>query len=288
MKKEVLENALSQVDDYFMEEALEYGKNKNGKIVVFSAFGRFAAAMVLLVGITGLGTLAYEKLIKDVKVEDGMAYVGDYAYWVTDEPLEGEEHIHDPEYEVISITKGDETTGWLEKKVEKAIPEEDGCNKDDKRTTYTYATYEEAAAFLKLEKRFTNLPGKELRILAVDARFGSGFHMYTVNGLYQYNKGSFYIYQLGFSNNVDFAEDAFYEACITDIENERKYRNKNGVEFTLVDGIAFETVDDFCIGGKTKITSVIICTDDNFGEIRFSGLKDSEIHEILDCFSFEK
>lgn len=283
MTKEVMEKALSLVDDSYMAEALEYEKHMNNKVRSFSRLGQMAAALVIILFLGGFSAFAYGKTIKEVKVEDGKAFVGDPSL-VEESVGEEEAIVYDPNYEAPVITMGDETTAWLERRVEK-IKRTAGYNPSDKKTTYIYESYEKASMDLNMELWFENLPGEALEIQGKDNLQSGTFHIYSIMASYQLNKGKYYFYQVGFSDNMTMHPDMYFSDFVENVENERTYKNENGVIFTLVDGTVSDVLNEFDLKEGTVITSAIIADDSNIGFIQFEGMKEKDIYKVLDCFA---
>lgn len=250
MTKEAMEKALSLVDDSYLEEALEYEKTTNQKSRILSTLSRVAAALVIIFGLGGAGVYAYNKIIKDVKVEDGKAYVGDASL------IEGYSN------EEVSVS--------------------------DQKTTYTYESYEQAALDHKLELWFENLPGEATDIQCVDRQLPEEFHEYSIRGSYQFGTGKYYLAQIGFDDAVTLDENMYFSEVTENAKNVRTYTNQNGVTFTLVDGTVAFNLDGFDLKEGAAITSVIISTDNNFGFIEFDGMNDEDIYKVLDCFIYLK
>ena len=188
MTKEAMEKALSLVDDSYLEEALEYEKTTNQKSRILSTLSRVAAALVIVFGLGGAGVYAYNKIIKDVKVEDGKAYVGDASL------IEGYSN------EEVSVS--------------------------DQKTTYTYESYEQAALDHKLELWFENLPGEATDIQCVDRQLPEEFHEYSIRGSYQFGTGKYYLAQIGFDDAVILDENMYFSEVTENVKNMRTYTNQ--------------------------------------------------------------
>lgn len=289
MKKEYMENALTQIDDAYMTEALEY-KKSNKKIITISNIGRIAAAVVLLIGIGTMSTLAYGKIFKETKADEEFMYVGRDDFreqWAEDEEKYGEATVYEPEYEEPVIKQGTENTLWVEKRTQK-VKKQEGVNSTDKITTYVYDSYEKAAKDKKFDQWFADLPGEIDTLTVKEQKWDNIFYTYTLRGLYKYGSGLYDFEQMTFGDRITVADDAFYTDFVKEPENVRKYTNKNGVLFTLTDGIAGYDKEGFSVAGETKVTSIIVCYGKYLGEIQFKDMSEKEIHNVLDCFVLEE
>lgn len=285
MKKDVIENALGQIEDSYWTEAVEYETKKKEfrRKAVSVGMRRVAAVLVAVLGIGTLSTYAYEKVLKDTKFFHGLAYTGGGDL----ETMESSEGftIEDPEYVVSEIVTGDEATGWIEKKVEKD-KNAAGIGAAGTQTTYTYASYDDAIEGSGMKKLFEDLPGKPTLVTVVDKNIhheDMDFHLINLDSLYSYEDGMFCIMQRDLKD-IAVASDPFYFATVSNTENVRKYTNGKGVTFTLVDGTANLTVEGFSVAQETKLTSVLICSEEVMSEIQFWGLNDKVIQRVLDCF----
>lgn len=285
----VMENALTMLEECYIAEALLDEKVENGHFR-WTGVSRMVAAIMAVVGMIALGSLsvvAYNKLIKDVKVENGIAYVGDASLVEeANKPEVQEKYENRIEYQDPVVTVSDGTQKWLTKSVsrikEEYIDDSKGVNSFCGITTYTYADYKTAAKDQKMEVWFDTLPGEVVSIEAKDDRFSSQLHSYSIDGIYKYGNGKYHVSQITFSGNIKVHEDAYVGVDI--VENERSYTNKGGVKFTLVDRLADNSVENFTVEGETKITTVLIFHDRYFGVVEFVDLTEKEMHDILDCF----
>lgn len=285
MKKDVIENALGQIEDSYWTEAVEYETKKKEfrRKAVSVGMRRVAAVLVAVLGIGTLSTYAYEKVLKDTKFFHGLAYTGGGDL----ETMESSEGftIEDPEYVVSEIVTGDEATGWIEKKVEKD-KNAAGIGAAGTQTTYTYASYDDAIEGSGMKKLFEDLPGKPTLVTVVDKNIhheDMDFHLINLDSLYSYEDGMFCIMQRDLKD-IAVASDLLYFATVSNTENVRKYTNGKGVTFTLVDGTANLTMEGFSVAQETKLTSVLICSEEVMSEIQFLGLNDKVIQRVLDCF----
>ena len=286
MKKDVLENALGKIEDSYWTEAVEYEtkKKKFRRKAVSVGMRRVAAVLVAVLGIGTLSTYAYEKVLKDTKLFHGLAYTGGGDL----EAMESSEGftIDDPEYVVSEIVTGDEATGWIEKKVEKD-KDADGTDEAGTQTTYTYASYDDAIDGSGMKKLFEDLPGKPTLVTVVDKNIhhqDMNFHAINLDSFYSYKDGMFCIMQRDFKD-IAVAADPVFFATVSNTENVRKYTNGRGVTFTLVDGTANLTMEGFSVAQETKLTSVLLCSEEALGEIQFKGLSDKDIQRVLDSYT---
>lgn len=266
MKKDIIENALGQIEDSYWTEAVEYEtKNKEFRRKAVSVgMCRVAAVLVAVLGIGTLSTYAYEKVLKDTKLFHGLAYTGGGDLQAMD-PDEGFT-IDDPEYVVSEIVTGDEA---------------------GTQTTYTYASYDDAIEGSGMKKLFEDLPGKPTLVTVVDKNIhhqDMNFHLINLDSLYSYEDGMFCIMQRDFKD-IAVAADPVFFATVSNTENVRKYTNGKGVTFTLVDGTANLTMEGFSVAQETKLTSVLLCSEEALGEIQFKGLSDKDIQRVLDSYT---
>jgi hypothetical protein len=102
-----------------------------------------------------------------------------------------------------------------------------------------------------------------------------GYKMRSLEVFFKYEGGTFYM-----SRDVsegDIADDAAYSIRLEKTTNRRTYSSKTGVDYELVDGTSY---------GK-EYTYVMISNKREKGYIRFDGLNETRIREVLDSIDPE-
>lgn len=279
-------NTLTEVLNECLAENAEH--NQKGKYMPgWVRYGSKVAAAVLaivFVGVTSVIAAPSIYKLKTTVVEKDVIYFGGYDKNVN---CEEDESVHivgaGTPISVETTLPNDSQKLWTDKSIETY---ENG----DVITKYTFATYEKAIAFFGLNSNFADLPGKEetvnvndfrkveRRNLANEKEWIEMDMIYTtIISDFRMGSGSYEVTELYVVGAV--AENVFLAQNLYGAENERTYVNKNGIEFTLVDGYETENVRD---GGR--ITEVLLGCDHYYGVVKFRGMNEKEMQEVLDCF----
>ena len=145
-------------------------------------------------------------------------------------------------------------------------------------TTYThYDTYEEAREALGIGFEFTEVyePKWEIECSVTE---GPDLEIKGIGGFFRYGSGEFYLYYDEMTGNI--AEDCNNTVIVNGTDNVREYVSSSGYTYTLVDESTAEV----------PTTYVVIPFENRSitGYLRFTGLSDEEIHEILDTLIMEE
>lgn len=271
-----LEEAISKIKNDYIIESLEYCEEKKTKQSGVNFVAK-AAVAVLVVGVFGtasaIAAANYYKL-KNVTIDENVIYFGEYDKTANNEKNESD-HIIDLDKPVSAKYEQDDSDKelWLDKSVDTF---EDG----ETVTKYSFANYEDAVAFLELDSNFSDLPGTVEFVRVMDRSIGNAEELRsaTIMSGYQMKSGSYKMVEFYVAGAVD--ENAYMVADLYETSNERAYVNKNGVEFTLVDGYETENEDS-----GEKITKVLLGCDHYFAMISFEKMNEEDIYSVLDCFS---
>lgn len=144
-------------------------------------------------------------------------------------------------------------------------PQSRGYHTDYKR----FATYEEAYKDLSIGATFSTkyeLTGEAVTSVTTGP---DNYVMRDIEATFKYDEGTFSTYYKKSEGNI--AKDVADVILLKNTQNERTYET-NGLTFTLVDEVD---------GDVTKTHTMIKC-DEYVGYLRFEGLKDKQIHKILD------
>ncbi len=261
MNSEKLENAITNIDSKYIEEAIQY--DSKNKTVILSSYMKIickAAAFFLLIACFSSTTVyATASIFRKVVVTEYGIFSEDFwedwdlAY--EEENTEEQVQVEQGEHAV-----GDDSVNWITKDVEIV-------NGYATNTYYTYESYEKAIADFELDAWFEKIPGNVETITAVLSETPD-FTEKSVDAVYAYGKGSFWIYESTITGNAGMA----YGVSLDNTGNIRQYTNKNGYIYTLVDEKRDEQIT----------TYVMILYGEYRGFISFSNLTEREIHTLLD------
>ena len=172
----------------------------------------------------------------------------------------------------VSVTPHAISVGNTDYVIDEAIATMDVTEPQDPKykTEYKdYKTYAEADKATGLGMQFS----KEYELkedVTYSITKSSDYTFEDLSAEFVYKDGSFEMYNSRHGGNV--ASDAAYSVMMHKTSNQRTYEAKTGVSFELVD-------DEY--EGK-KSTYVVVAFGETRGDLKFMGLKDKEIHEILD------
>ena len=223
-----------------------------------------AAAAVVLIGSAGVYA-AVQLLNKPTVTEHTVSvgnteYVDDAAIAASEEPATTRE---------ISFEEGNENVKWTGRTV-----------KETNGYTTTVCTYDSYASLLEdsgMDNWFTaEYPMTDMVYTVTEDRKASetngaeGYRSVSIGASFAYKEGTVDVLQD--RSEASVAEDAAFSIKLENTSNSRNYTAKSGLEFTLVD-----TQEE---AGVT--TTVLISYDNTNGYLRFKGLTDAEIQEVLE------
>ena len=292
INREILEEALSDINDEYIIETLEYS-NKEGinKRRFWNVSKIAAAAMaVVFIGTASAFAATYVPILKPVTVDENMIYAGR-----NDECQEGGDneagHVVGSGEIISSKTEQADSIGgnpWLDKTVET-------YSDNETMIKYHFADYDKAINFFEINSCFPKLPGVVQSVAASywshSDTIGSEERGYdridlivtTIKSDYQMNGGTYALSEYYIVGPV--ADNAFIEQNLYETQNERTYVNQNGITLTLVDGYEEEkenrVVDEM-------VTKVLLGYEHYMGAITFSGMKEKDIQKVLDCFDINE
>ena len=222
---------------------------------------KVAAAVIVFALIFTGGVYAANYIMNKVIVTDHGVSVGNEEY-IDDEELSK------PYESVSEETKNEYEPGaddkWLTKK-------EVLTNGLYLNTFYTYPDYETMISDTRFENIFDGIEPESKDPIYTITELDPITKEYSIDVNFNYGEGEFHLYQDVIEGNV--ADDAVFSIPITSKENERNYKAKTGLEYTLVDGTNID---------NEKETTVLISYNEYNGYLSFSNLSEDEIHEILD------
>ena len=222
---------------------------------------KVAAAVIVFALIFTGGVYAANYIMNKVIVTDHGVSVGNEEY-IDDEELSK------PYESVSEETKNEYEPGaddkWLTKK-------EVLTNGLYLNTFYTYPDYETMVSDTRFENIFDGMEPESKDAIYTITEIDEITKEYSIDANFNYGEGEFHLYQDVIEGNV--ADDAVFSIPITSKENERNYKAKTGLEYTLVDGTNID---------NEKETTVLISYNEYNGYLSFSNLSEDEIHEILD------
>ena len=229
---------------------------------------KVAAIVLAVLCVGGAGVYAATKLLAPKVTEHAVSvgnteYVDDAAIARTEEPVTTKE---------ISSEQGTADTPWTSR----TVSEVNGYV----TTTCTFDSYEKAMKEAGLGVKFSKdyEPSSQDSIVYSSTE-GNGYKAVEISGGFNYQEGSFTAVQ---SKNLEgVSNDAAYSIQLKNTSNERDYSTKTGVTYHLVD----ETMSGE--EGNEVNTYVMLATDAYEGYIRFHGLTEEQIHEVLDTVVME-
>ena len=289
MKKELVEEALTNIDDKYIEEAITYDKSKIINCPQNTSKLMKAATVTLAVLVAGSATIyagatvARKVFITDHSMEMGTLDDSEEEELREDDMAEenlGPDDSYWDEVEDLGTVAGDDSVKWTQK--------HDEIVQGVHYTTYTYENYNDAAADAGMDAWFDSIPGE---LTSVEYTYGLSEGCATryifVNGEY---KGHTYSLMQDKMNGVD-DEDFFYRIAMDNVQNARDYTNKDGELFTLADEVReYYEYSDYGSTKKVKdITTYTMIRDNgNAGNMSFDNMPDKDIHYILDQIKLVK
>ena len=285
MKKELVEEALTNIDDRYIEEALTYKKSKIINFPRTTSKLVKAATVTLAVLAVGSATVyAGAKVYKKVTFTDNSMIMGNPDL-VDEEDLEYEDAdiddvATDQSYwdgvESLGTVRGDDSVKWALK--------HDELVQGDHYTRYTYYNYKDAAEDAGMSVWFDPFPGEltsaEYSYCLYDDGENNEYKSIFVNATY--NGHGFSIMQ---DKRAAFVkdEDIYFRVVMENVQNERTYTNKNGDVFTLADEVREDNSDR-----KIVMTHTIVTDSGNLGDFSFDDMTEEDIHYILDQIKLQK
>lgn len=285
MKKELVEEALTNIDDRYIEEALTYKKSKIINFPRTTSKLVKAATVTLAVLAVGSATVyAGAKVFKKVTFTDNSMIMGNPDL-VDEEELEYEDVdiddlATDQSYwdgvESLGTVRGDDSVKWALK--------HDELVQGDHYTRYTYYNYKDAAEDAGMDVWFDPFPGELTSVeysycLYDDVESGEYKNIF-VNATY--NGHDFSLMQDKRKASVK-DDDLYFRIVMKNVQNERTYTNKNGDVFTLAD-----EVREYYGDREIVMTHTIVIDSGNLGDLSFDDMPEEDIHYILDQIKIRK
>lgn len=280
--RDTIENALTDIDERFVTEALTVNKDSKKKIFVWGGtLSRVAVACLAVVGIAAIGITSYAAVqkLQSAKIKDNTVYVGHEPDNTPPNVI-----VENIEETVKSTEVPTADSLWIKKELV-----EYG---DTEYTYFYYNSYDDAATDHDMEKWFSNNPGAPDSIKVI-FRDDDCFVYTRIVASYKYKDGEYLLDQLRMTckENGSISNDFGMSIEYDETSNIREYTNTSGVTFTLVDGTNYDAETN----EPSTETSVLILYDnpDNLpgteaykysGYLFFDNLTDKEIHEVLDSF----
>lgn len=275
MTRELVENALTNIDDQYIDEAINYKKENN--VISFPRVPKKmvkAATITFAILVVGSATAyATTSFLRKVLSTNHSVYVGSSEDMEDESFLDADDTVNVEDKGTIT---GDDSVNWITK-------HEENVNGESDNTYYTYDSYEKAVNDAGLDNWFPEIKGemKSVQYIFQDMQAST---TKSINAEYAYGNGTYFIVQEMMEGNV--AEDMTYILPVLEKSNEREYTNAAGQTFTLVDNK--EDVSKFneekgkMENVQATITYAMISYNRYYGYIEFEGLTEDEIHEILE------
>lgn len=272
MTRELVETAITDIDDRYIMEALTYRRNKVRKFPGATSKLIKAATVTLAVLAVGTATIyAGASVIKKVFFTEHSMSTGNPDYVVDEEVVRDAEPA---QVEDKGTVQGDSSVKWISKHEETV----NGNN----NTYYTYRGYEDAATDAGLDMWFNTVPGKVENVDYIYSDDG-GTTVKNIQLTSVYNGHAFFINEEVWAGN--FADDMAYSIPFANKQNEREYTNVNGKLFVLADEVSErEEYNDANELETVKVvdTYAMIRYEGYYGYIMFENMPDEDIHDILD------
>ncbi len=278
MKKELVEEALTNIDDRYIEEALTYKKSKIINFPRTTSKLVKAATVTLAVLAVGSATVyAGAEVLKKIFYTEHTLSTGNPDY-VRDEWFETE--TPEPEVEQIGGEISDGTEKWITKSTEIL-----GSYTND---IYIYSTYEDAVADTGMKLWFDTLPGEVTDVTYTYAYCDNDYAKF-IDVVAEYNGSEYYLTEEIWGGNV--ADDVGYSLQFENKQNERVYTNANGIVFNIADDVVQD--EQFDENGEsvyvTRVRSTTMILDgDYYGNMVFDDMSEDDIHYILDQIKIGK
>lgn len=284
MKKELVEEALTNIDDKYIEEALNYKKKKVVKFPDHSSRLIKAATVTLAVLVVGSASVyAGSSVFRKVVFTDHSMSMA-VSNNVTEDSELDDEYVDDADISWDDIqdmepVQGDDSVKWVSKY--------DQLYGDCVTTFYQYESYEDAAADAGMDLWFDPLPGEVTNVeyvYSLDSGYADRF--ITIDG--EYKGYDYFIEENRASGELN--DDFVHKVTLENVQNERTYTNVKGQTFTLADEIADnDGYDENGNLGKVQRvkTTTLILYGNHWGDITFWDMPDKYIHRILDQITLE-
>ncbi len=264
MYRESFEDALTNIDDGFIEEAIKFDKKSRitplagSKAQVVKA----AAAAVTTFAVLGLSVYAATVVLRKVEVQEHSISVGNTEY-VDDAAIASmlENIDKEPGENKVDHVDGDSSVNWVSKDVSR-------IGSTVENTRYTYKSMDKALKDYPLAGWVGNVPGEETSVVITLTKM-DGFNETSIDAFLSYESGTIGVCCSKATGNI--AEDAAYSIALSNTSNTREYKADDGTVYTLVDQVK----------DVTK-TYVLISYDGYDGSISFEGLTEAQIHSVLD------
>ena len=291
INREILEEAISNINDEFIAETLEYSNKEGLHSHGLKNILRIAAAAltVIFIGTVSVFAASYNSVLKPTTVDENVIYAGG-----NDERQEDGEnesgHIVGGSEIISSSTEqaNGECDPWLDKTVE---------TYSDKETVikYHFSDYAKAIHFFEIDSCFTGLPGVVQSVAASywshsdfinsQERYSEQIDLIvtTIKSDYQMSGGTYSLSEYYIVGPV--ADNAFIAQNLYETQNERTYVNQNGLLLTLVDG--YEEKRENRIVDE-MVTKVLLAHEHYMGAITFCGMTETDIQQVLDCFDIRE
>ena len=221
-----------------------------------------AAVIVLAILVAGTGTVyAAGYIYNKIKIADHAVSIGNEDRMIDMVPHEYEGDIDD---KLLSTEEPKEGDQWLTKK-------EEVFGEQLLVTTYTYPDYETSISDTNFESILREKPGKEHQDIIYQIRsiVGNEGCNYSLDAYFAYGNGFVHLNQM--MADGGFTEMDVYGVSMYQTGNVRTYLSSSGAEFTLVDDLE-----------RKQYTIVMLPLEDVWGCLRFDGLSEEEIHQVLD------
>lgn len=264
MYRKSFEDALTDIDDRFIEEAIGY--KKESKITSLTdgnmSAAKIAATTLITLGILSVTVYASVLVFRNAFVQDHSISVGNQDYvidsaiaTITDDiestiPTASTEHFD-----------GGADVNWTSKNIEK-------YDSGIINTYYYYDSIGKALLDYEFDSWVYSLPD-DAESVSVWEMVWDDYKSTDISAEFSYGSGTFRITDSFSEGNV--ADDAAYVVALSNTSNERVYRSSGGIDFTLVDEVSDVTQ-----------TYVMLSRDKYNGYISFKGLSEDEIHQVLD------
>lgn len=279
INREILDEALSNINDEYIIETLEYSNKKGMNKRSFRNVSKIAVATLAVVFIGTISTFAatYTPILKPTIVNENKIYAGGYDECQEDEDNEAGHVVGGSEVISSKTEQADssEVNPWLDKTVET-------YSDNETIIKYHFADYDKAIHFFEISSCFPELPGV---VQSVEASYWSHSDLIvtTIKSDYQMNGGTYSLLEYYIVGPV--ADNAFIVQNLYETQNERTYVNQNGITFTLVDGYEEEKENRIV---DEMVTKVLLGYEHYMGAITFSGMKEKDIQKVLDYFDINE
>ena len=292
INREILEEALSNINDEYIIETLECGNKEGINKCYFRNVSKIAAATlaVVFIGTVYAFAATYAPVLKPTTVDENIIYAGGYGECQEDEDNEAGHVVGGSEIISSNTEQADGSEGnpWLDKTVET-------YSDNETMIKYHFADYDKAINFFEINSCFPELPGVVQSVAASywshSDLIGSEESHYdridlivtTIKSDYQMNGGTYSLSEYYIVGPV--ADNAFIAQNLYETQNERTYVNQNGITLTLVDGYEEEKENRVA---DEMVTKVLLAHEHYMGAITFSGMKEKDIQKVLDYFDINE